>query len=151
MKDKELALNEARIMLDFVNNGISVTRDKAWKLSAFAVAITVYLMDGQGIVISVGSVIISSIILLKLRINFFPSDIAHPGTSPHMSRPVIKDGDYRFIDCMLDTYQDSIEQNREVLRQLTDKYLVSIRLFVLFLVLILFNPIKDAVSYFQTF
>jgi hypothetical protein len=132
---EEIIIRESKSYLENVNNGISKTRDKAWQLLAFVIAVNVYL--GKS-VIENGTInmlqyllpicFLSSVfIFYNLYKTLLPSGIVVNGFEPKKLELINKDGKKFFYDCIKHSLQIAIDSNQAILSSMIASYKLSIK------------------------
>jgi hypothetical protein len=132
---EEQIIKEAKSYLENVNNGISKTRDRAWQLLAFVLAINVYLgknvLENNTIKMIYWLLpicfLFSLVIFYKLYKTLLPSGLIVNGFEPVKLEQISKDGDKFFYDSLKHSIQIAIDSNQSILAEMILSYKFAIK------------------------
>jgi hypothetical protein len=146
--DKRLAIQEAKSFSSYYSNGISKIRQRAWNLGIFSVAICVYIsqMDKPNILSLVICSILVVALIITLWVFFIPVGMSIEGIDPAKSKEKLRDKEYDYGNCVLDTYSDIIEENREIHSKLRKYYIASVIVFTLIFCVAIYTKVHEFIS-----
>lgn len=132
---EEQIIKESKNYLENVNNGISKTRDRAWQLLAFVLAVNVYL--GKSVIEKNTIVMIhyllpicfffSLFIFYNLYKTLLPSGLIVNGFEPVKLEQISKDGDAFFFESLKHSLQIAIDSNQSILSDMIMSYKLAVK------------------------
>jgi hypothetical protein len=132
---EEQIIKESKTYLENVNNGISKTRDRAWQLLAFVLAVNVYL--GKSVIEKNTIVMIhyllpicfffSLFIFYNLYKTLLPSGLIVNGFEPVKLEQISKDGDAFFFESLKHSLQIAIDSNQSILSDMIMSYKLAVK------------------------
>lgn len=132
---EEQIIKESKSYLENVNNGISKTRDRAWQLLAFALAVNVYL--GKSVIekhtilmmqyLLPICFLFSLFVFYKLYKTLLPSGLIVNGFEPVKLDLISKDGDKFFYESLKHSLQIAIDSNQSILSDMIRSYKLAVK------------------------
>jgi hypothetical protein len=142
----EIIIRESKSYLENVNNGISKTRDKAWQLLAFVMAVNVYL--GKSVIEETKTdmmqylfpicFLFSMFIFYKLYKTLLPSGIVVNGFEPIKLEQINKDGKQFFYDSLKHSLQIAIDSNQSILSNMIMSYKLAVKAVIIMVSIFMF-------------
>jgi hypothetical protein len=138
-KTEEIILEEARRHSESFSNGISRTRSKSWQLVALFAALETFLIDRltdhfsiYTQIVWIASIPFGIYMIYYLFPSLLPTKMPDNGADPRTLIPISKEGEEYFIECMLHTYETSIDKNKKVLEKMVVAYKKALKAMVVF-------------------